>query len=98
MCSITTKVLNRRLSSDGMSASKVINKLRIERASDLFVETGLSIKEIARMVEVSEAWALTRAFTRNSGMSPEDWRRTRMAAYVHDETEAVQSAQIATKP
>ncbi|SDL00208.1 helix-turn-helix domain-containing protein [Aliiruegeria lutimaris] len=89
MCSVSTKVLNKRLSSYETSASKVINKLRMEQASDLLAETELSIKEIAQLVGLSETSALTRAFTRNFGMSPRDWRKARASEQQSDAPEPV---------
>ncbi len=87
MCSITTKVLNKRLSSYGTTASKVINRLRMEKASELLTTSDHSIKEIAQLVGLSETSALTRAFTRNFGISPKDWRN-----------KEAQEAQIAGAP
>lgn len=88
MCSITTKALNKRLSSYGTSASKVINRLRMERASELLAQSEYSIKDIAQMVGLSETSALTRAFTRTFGVSPKDWRKARAAEAVLPDKDA----------
>ncbi|MDV7144916.1 helix-turn-helix domain-containing protein [Tropicimonas sp. TH_r6] len=89
MCSITTKVLNKRLSSYGTTASKVINRLRMEKASELLAGSDHSIRVIAQLVGLSETSALTRAFSRNFGMSPKDWRKMQSSDLRTDASEPV---------
>ncbi len=98
MCSLTTKVLNKRLSSYGTSASRVISRLRMERASELLAGTDHSIREIAQLVGLSETSALPRVFTRSFGMPPKTWRKMQAAEAQPIAAEADRSGEVVAAP
>jgi hypothetical protein len=59
----------------GVSPRGLLVRLRMDRAKELLRTSNLSIKEIAQELGYSEQNALTRAFSRYSGMSPNEWKR-----------------------
>lgn len=61
--------------STGMTVSKYITNLRIERACILLANTGDSIESIAYASGYSDPSYFSRAFRRNTGMTPGDYRR-----------------------
>lgn len=59
----------------GMSPRAMMSKLRIHSAQQLLLEGTMSIKEIARAVGYGRQHEFARAFRREVGLSPSEWRR-----------------------
>jgi AraC-like DNA-binding protein len=72
---VNRRTLNRRLEAEGTSFSGILSQTRFEVASQLIVDTDMSMSQIAAALDYSEASVFTRAFRRWSGHSPNDWRR-----------------------
>jgi hypothetical protein len=58
----------------GCSPREMILRLRMERAKNLLLETGLSIKEIAARSGYARQHEFARAFHRRVGLPPSQWR------------------------
>jgi AraC-like DNA-binding protein/quercetin dioxygenase-like cupin family protein len=60
----------------GCSPNQMALRTRIQIARNLLVETPLSIKQIAEQLGYVRQHEFTRAFHRETGKSPSDWRRS----------------------
>lgn len=69
----------RRLSSEGLSFSELLESLRHDLARRYLVEGELSVSEIAWLLGYREVGAFSRAFKRWSGETPRDMRAKRRA-------------------
>ncbi len=58
----------------GVSPTQLLARLRIHRASDLLLDTSMSIKEISDQLGYERQHEFARAFRRHTGRSPTDWR------------------------
>lgn len=72
---MSTRTLQRRLAEEGLTYNKLVDDLRYDLALEYLQEQSLSISEIAFLLGYSEASAFDRAFRRNSGLSPLEYRR-----------------------
>jgi AraC-like DNA-binding protein len=72
--SLHPRTLNRRLAEQGTSFKALVAEVRYDIACQLLANTALSVGQIATILGYGEISALTRAFRRWSGMSPQAWR------------------------
>lgn len=72
---IAPRTLQKKLSDEGTSFSKVVENVRLELAKSLLKDSEYSLIEISLLVGFSEQSAFTRAFSRWSGESPTAFRR-----------------------
>ena len=72
--SLHPRTLNRRLAEQGTSFKALVAEVRYDIACQLLANTALSVGQIAAILGYGEISALTRAFRRWSGMSPQAWR------------------------
>ena len=77
---MSTRSLHRRLSEDGLSFQRVVERTRQELAEGLLRDDQYSIAEIAFLTGFSEQSAFSRAFKRWVGASPANFRRSAQAA------------------
>ena len=73
---MTVRTLQRRLMEAGISYTQLLNTSRVDIAARWLQAGELSITEIARMLGYSDASNFTRAFRRQTGMSPQAFRET----------------------
>jgi AraC-like DNA-binding protein len=74
---ISQRTLARRLSSEGLSFSVVLEDLKSDLAERYLTEEELSISQIAWLLGYQEVSALTHAFKRWTGKTPREVRSTR---------------------
>jgi AraC-like DNA-binding protein len=72
---ISLATLKRRLAAEGSSLSRLKTQARREQAELLLADPKLSVTEVGRRTQFSDAGAFRRAFTLWTGQSPTDWRR-----------------------
>ena len=72
---MSTRTLQRRLSSFGVSYQELLDVVRRESAEKCVTESSLSIGEIAYLVGYSEPAAFHRAFRRWTGSTPHEFRQ-----------------------
>lgn len=72
---MSPRTLQRRLSSDGLSYSKLVNRVRFNRACRMLKETDASSLDIALATGYEDPSHFARAFRRIAGCSPRDYRR-----------------------
>ena len=76
---VSQRTLARRLSSEGLTFSDVLEKLKFELAERYLTDEELSISQIAWLLGYREVSALTHAFKRWTGKTPREARSTRAA-------------------
>lgn len=69
------RTLQLRLRQQGTSFQQLLDRARVEQVCTYMLEGDLSLTEIAERVGYSQLSALTRAFKRIMGASPQAWRR-----------------------
>jgi AraC-like DNA-binding protein len=72
---MSTRTLQRRLSSTGTSYQELLDVVRRESAEKCIADSSLSIGEIAYLVGYSEPAAFHRAFRRWTGSTPHEFRQ-----------------------
>jgi AraC-like DNA-binding protein len=72
--SLHPRTLNRRLAEQGTTFKDMVAEVRYDIACQLLADTALSVGQIAAILDYGEISALTRAFRRWSGRSPQAWR------------------------
>lgn len=72
--SMHRRTLNRRLRAHGTTLKALAEDIRFEIARQLLEDTGVSVMEIATMLDYADRSAFTRAFKRWSGTTPAAWR------------------------
>lgn len=80
-CGLSQRTFARRLRSESLTFSEVLNNLRRDLASQYLTDQGLSISQIAWLLGFQEGSAFTHAFKRWTGKTPRE-ARTRLAASV----------------
>ena len=60
----------------GTSFTKLLNDIRIEKASDYLIYTGLTLEEIAEILGFTDASHLSRHFVDKIGLTPHKYRRS----------------------
>lgn len=76
---MTVRTLQRRLTEAGVSYTQLVNTTRVDIAAR-WLQTGeLSITEIATMLGYTDASNFTRAFRRQTGVSPQAFREAHVS-------------------
>jgi AraC-like DNA-binding protein len=73
----STRTLQRRLEDDGVSYAQLFAKARLDSATDLLENRGVTLQDIARTLGYSDPAHFTRAFRRWTGCSPRAYRDLR---------------------
>ena len=73
---LSSRSLQRKILANGMTFRRLLDSVRQERATQLLQNAGLSIKEIASMLNFSDISSFSHAFYRWTGSTPTDYRRT----------------------
>lgn len=73
----SVRTLQRRLADHGLTYSRLISRLRYQRAIHWLVNSDLKMIEIAAELGYQDAAHFTRAFKRWTGVSPQTFRRDR---------------------
>jgi AraC-like DNA-binding protein len=76
---LSDRVFARRLQSQGLSYSDVVDAVRKEAACTAVADTDDTFVDIAQRLGFSEASAFNRAFKRWTGSSPGEWRITQQS-------------------
>ncbi|MDO8449972.1 MAG: AraC family transcriptional regulator [Rhodoferax sp.] len=76
---LSDRVFARRLQSQGLSYSDVVDAVRKEAACTAVADTDDTFVDIAQRLGFSEASAFNRAFKRWTGHSPGEWRLTQQS-------------------
>jgi AraC-like DNA-binding protein len=74
MLGMSQRSLARRLSSEGLNFSELLDNLRADLADRYLAEESLSITQIAWLLGYQEVSALTHAFRRWTGTTPREAR------------------------
>jgi AraC-like DNA-binding protein len=74
---VSARTLQRRLADDGLSYSRLLDRLRFRASLPLLNEAGNSLTNIAYDLGYSDPAHFTRAFRRWSGMTPSAYRSNR---------------------
>ena len=69
------RTLSRKLKAEGTSFRQLAGEAQFRVARQLLADTGMSMAQIAAVLDFSEPSAFTHAFRRWSGMTPTAWRR-----------------------
>jgi AraC-like DNA-binding protein len=75
-CGLSRRTLARRLASEALTFSKVLDDLRRDLAMRYLADSSLSISQIAWLLGYQEAAAFTNAFKRWTGKTPREARRS----------------------
>ena len=78
---ISKRTLQRRLSEFGISYRAIVERSRFRRATELLANTALPIAEISTSVGYSDPSNFTRAFRRQTGISPQQYRQRQPGEY-----------------
>jgi len=73
-CGLSQRTFARRLRSESLTFSEVLNSLRRDLASQYLADQGLSISQIAWLLGFQEGSAFTHAFKRWTGKTPREAR------------------------
>jgi len=76
---LSDRVFARRLQSQGLSYSDVLDAVRKEAACTAVADTDSTFVDIAQRLGFSEASAFNRAFKRWTGSSPGEWRTSHLS-------------------
>ena len=71
--SMTSRTMNRRLSTYGLSFRNLVDEGRYEIARQSLIDTDMSVSQVAALLDY-DASSFVRAFQRWSGKSPSQWR------------------------
>src|SRR5262249_9989877 len=71
-CGVSQRTLARRLMSEGVTFSEMLNDLRDDLAMQYLADPGLSISQIAWLLGYQEVSAFTNAFRRRTGETPRE--------------------------
>lgn len=74
------RTLNRRLSAEGTTFQKVLDRVRGAVAKELLGDSDLAIPEIAAALAYADYVSFTRAFKRLTGTTPGAWRKSARTA------------------
>jgi AraC-like DNA-binding protein len=72
---MSPRTLKRRLAEEGLTYTRLLDRLRYRAAVHLLGDPGLSVKEIAYALGYSGPNNFVRAFRRVAGCTPGEWRR-----------------------
>ncbi|OIQ27686.1 MAG: hypothetical protein BM564_11430 [Bacteroidetes bacterium MedPE-SWsnd-G2] len=71
---LNTRTINRKLAEEGTSFSELANNVFLQKATNLLKTTNSSVKIIAQQLGYNDPANFTRAFKRNTQVSPEFFR------------------------
>ena len=71
---MTTRTLRRKLHTEGNTYSSLTEKIRLRDAIKLLDEPGLEIARIGELLGYNDAANFTRAFRRQTGLTPSAYR------------------------
>jgi AraC-like DNA-binding protein len=71
---LSVRTLQRELTQVGSSYRNLVKQLRFERASELLREGNLNVSQIAAQLGYSTSAHFARAFRRESGLPPNEFR------------------------
>ncbi|MGE5323367.1 MAG: AraC family transcriptional regulator ligand-binding domain-containing protein [Actinomycetota bacterium] len=74
--SVNPRVLSRRLLAAGTSLRALTSQARVEIACHLLSSTSMTVTEIAKTLHYADVTGLIRAFTKATGKSPTDWKKS----------------------
>src|SRR5262249_25973393 len=77
MVRLSARVLQRRLSDEGLTFVRVVARARLEAAQRLLDDPSRKVIDIALDLGYSDPAHFTRAFVRWTGLAPRDFRRLR---------------------
>lgn len=77
---LSQRNMARLLAGSGVAYRDIVDRARMALAQELLLQTDLSIAEISRRLDYSEASAFVRSFNRQFGDSPARWRKSRRIA------------------
>lgn len=72
---VSERTLHRRLQQAGLNFRELLERTRQHVAEEYLRDPRLTLSDIADLLGYAEQSAFTRAFTRQTGMSPARWRR-----------------------
>lgn len=72
--SMRQRTLNRRLRDSGTCFRELLDESRLDIAQQLLRNSSLSVSDIAAMLDYCDSSTFARAFRRQSGQAPSDWR------------------------
>lgn len=75
LCNKSPRTLERQLEREGCRFSQLAKSIRHEKACELLQQPSISITDIAYQLGYKELSSFTRAFIRESGMTPSDYRK-----------------------
>jgi AraC-like DNA-binding protein len=73
--STSARTLQRRLRGAGLTYAGLVQQARCEAASQMLLESGRSVSDVARTLGYSDPAHFTRAFHRWTGLAPREFRR-----------------------
>lgn len=82
--SMSYRTLRRRLSAENTSFRQVSNDVRMNLAVDYLSETGLSIKQVAKILGYADSTNFYRAFKNWHNCTPSDYRRSSGLQFVNE--------------
>lgn len=71
---VSRSTLQRRLSEEGYSFQAILDRVRFDLATRYLIKSDFSISEIARMIGFMDPKSFFRAFKREFGQTPEEYR------------------------
>ncbi len=71
---VSERTLKRRLQEENGSFQNLVDQVRLERARELLIGTGMNLNQIADALGYADAANFTRAFKRWTGVSPSHYR------------------------
>ena len=80
MVGASVRTLQRRLDALGVTYRALVSELQIEEASRLLRRSGLDVRLIAASLGYADATAFSRAFRRQVGQTPKEFRQARSRA------------------
>lgn len=75
---VGVRTLQRRLQAEGLCFQDVLDRVRHKRALALLLDPDLAVASVSDRLGFSDPRAFRRAFARWTGMSPDQYRRTRL--------------------
>jgi AraC-like DNA-binding protein len=79
---LSPRALDRQLHAQGTTFRELLKAARFEMASQLLMDTQLTIEALAETLGYSEISAFTRFFTRLTGLSPTEWRKIKATGVI----------------
>ena len=74
------RTLQRQLAEQGVTFRQLLNRVRQGLAEEYLVNSSISVAELSIFLGYRNASAFSRAFKRESGLSPDHWKSSKLAA------------------